>query len=38
MGVQLSLRTLGDAIICIFGGLLIVLSIISPLFYAALRL
>lgn len=36
MGVQLSLRTLGDAIICIFGGLLIVLSIISPLILCCL--
>ncbi|KTD06401.1 transporter of the major facilitator superfamily (MFS) [Legionella gratiana] len=31
MGAQLSLRTLGDAVICLFGGLLIVVSLISPI-------
>ncbi|KTD72591.1 MFS transporter [Legionella tucsonensis] len=31
MGVQLSLRTLGDAIICFVGGFLIVLSLITPI-------
>ncbi|MCW8409851.1 MFS transporter [Legionella sp. PATHC035] len=31
MGAQLSLRTLGDAIICFAGGLMIVLSIILPI-------
>ncbi|RUR21749.1 MFS transporter [Legionella qingyii] len=31
MGAQLSLRTLGDAIICFIGGLLIVVSIILPI-------
>ncbi|WP_454785334.1 MFS transporter [Legionella sp. WA2024007413] len=31
MGAQLSLRTLGDAIICFAGGLLIVVSIILPI-------
>lgn len=31
MGAQLSLRTLGDAIICFVGGFLIVLSIVTPI-------
>ncbi|MCW8469720.1 MFS transporter [Fluoribacter gormanii] len=31
MGAQLSLRTLGDAIICFIGGLLIIVSIILPI-------
>ncbi|MGM9454812.1 MFS transporter [Legionella bozemanae] len=31
MGAQLSLRTLGDAIICFVGGFLIVVSIITPI-------
>lgn len=31
MGAQLSLRTLGDALICFIGGLLIVLSITLPI-------
>lgn len=31
MGAQLSLRTLGDAFICLFGGLLIVVSLILPI-------
>lgn len=31
MGAQISLRTLGDAFICLFGGLLIVLSLIAPI-------
>ncbi|WP_115705341.1 MFS transporter [Legionella sainthelensi] len=31
MGAQLSLRTLGDAVICLFGGLLIVVSLILPI-------
>lgn len=31
MGAQLSLRTLGDAIICFVGGFLIVLSLITPI-------
>lgn len=36
MGAQLSLRTLGDAIICFAGGLLIVLSIILPIILCCL--
>ncbi|KTD60372.1 transporter of the major facilitator superfamily (MFS) [Legionella sainthelensi] len=31
MGAQLSLRTLADAVICLFGGLLIVVSLILPI-------
>lgn len=31
MGAQVSLRTLGDAIICFVGGFLIVLSLITPI-------
>lgn len=36
MGAQLSLRTLGDAIICFAGGLMIVLSIILPIVLCSL--
>jgi MFS transporter, DHA1 family, tetracycline resistance protein len=36
MGTQLSLRMLGDAIICFTGGFLIILSVILPIAFSAL--
>lgn len=36
MGAQLSLRTLGEALICFIGGLMITISIISPIILSSI--